>query len=86
MSQAVGNGGNTMAFELEARDGAYAFPCAICKNNKQEASVCRATCGIYEISNMEIFDLENSVQKLIYGCRQHPTTASTGPPDKPSAS
>lgn len=47
-------------FELDAHDGAYAFPCGICKNRSKDVNHCR-NCAVYNMTNMELYDLKESV-------------------------
>jgi hypothetical protein len=61
-----------MIFELDSRENDMIFPCSICKKNTQSAKVCHDTCGFYVMSNMEIFDLKNDVQKFINEYCKHP--------------
>ena len=54
-----------MGFNLNRSFDSMNFPCSVCLNKNQDAKYCKGNCGIYNLSEMELFDLNNEVQELI---------------------
>jgi len=54
-----------MGFNLNKSNSDMNFPCSVCLNKEQNVSLCKSECGIYNLSDMEVFDLNNEVQELI---------------------
>ena len=54
-----------MSFILDTREGAYVFPCSVCKNREGRVELCKSECWVYAAQPDELFDLKNNINAMI---------------------